>query len=145
MIHPEDFVRPFNILTPSHAAWLNSLVTTHHPEVVIIDVLREIHNADENDSTAMKIVGDHLAHIFRDCTLILVHHSRKISEDVFKPDPSSFSRGSSYLTGKVDAIWLLWNNQLTIQDRMSESQTIKLRQRPSGLWENMSITSVVDS
>jgi RecA-family ATPase len=134
-IHPEDMCLPFNILNPQHYKWLREVVHTSDIKVTIIDVFREIHNADENDSTQMKIVGDLLMSIFKDRTLVLVHHSKKISDEVVDPDPSNVSRGSSYLTGKVDSLWLLWKNALYIQGRSSEQQYLKLKQNGSGLWE----------
>lgn len=135
-IHPDDMLLPFNLLEREHYKWLRRTVDQSDCELIVVDVLREIHNADENDSTQMKIVGDMLMEIFRNRCLILVHHSKKISEDFTgSPDPAQVARGSSYLTGKVDCLWLLYHNQLYIQGRTAEPQKIKLVQSPSGLWE----------
>jgi len=134
-VHPDDMLLPINILNPQHYEWLRKVVTDCDPELVILDVFREIHSADENDSTHMKVVGDMLISIFRGRSLILVHHSKKIPDDVFEPDPAQVARGSSYLTGKVDALWLLYKNKLFIQSRTSEPLTVSLKQSsPSGLW-----------
>jgi AAA domain len=139
-VHPEDMRLPLNILNSQHNQWLRDVIRIANPEITVIDVFREIHNADENDSTEMKIVGDIIVDIFRGRSLILVHHSKKIHEDVIVPDPASVSRGSSYLTGKVDSLWLLYHNRLYIQSRTSEPQTIKLVQSPSGLWERAKLS-----
>ena len=144
-VHPEDMRVPFNISNPQDYEWLRQVIRHADPEVTIIDVLREIHNADENDSTKMKIVGDKLMSIFKDRSLILVHHSKKIGEDVIDPSPVDVSRGSSYLTGKVDAIWFLWRHQLRIQSRNSEAQFLRLRQDAVGVWLDRENTSVPSS
>ena len=136
-VHPDDMKLPINLLNPIHEGWLRTVLETADPVLTVIDVFREIHNADENDSTEMKMVGDTIVRLFKNRSLVLVHHSKKIYEDVISPDPSSVARGSSYLTGKVDALWLLYKNQLHIQSRTSEPQTIRLVHGPSGLWERV--------
>lgn len=133
-VHPDDMPIPFNILERGHSDWLRGIVNKSDCKVILIDVFREIHNADENDSTQMKIVGDILMSIFKDRTLILVHHSKKIPDEVINPDPTQVARGSSYLTGKVDALWLLHNKTLAIQSRTSEPVRLQLKQSPSGSW-----------
>ena len=88
-VHPEDMILPFNISNLQHQHWLRNLVRDSNCDVFCIDVFREIHNSDENDSTQMKIVGDILVNIFKTKTLILVHHSKKINEDyITHIDPS---------------------------------------------------------
>ena len=134
-VHPEDMLLPINLLNFQHQDWLRRVLNLSNAELTVIDVFREIHNADENDSTQMKIVGDIIVDLFKGRSLILVHHSRKIGDDVIHIDPASVARGSSYLAGKVDALWLLWQNQLHIQGRTSEPQTIRLKQSSCGLWE----------
>lgn len=133
-VHPEDMQLPLNILNPSHRLWLKEVVEHCNPALTVLDVYRELHNADENDSTQMKIVGDALTNIFKERCLVLVHHSKKIGEDNFNPDPTSSARGSSYITGKVDGIWLVWNNKLKIHSRISEPIDVAIRQGPTGLW-----------
>jgi len=125
---------PINILNPADRHWLSQAVEHCDPALVVLDVYREIHNADENDSTQMKVVGDILTSIFKERSLVLVHHSKKIGEDNFNPDPTSSARGSSYITGKVDGIWLLWNNKLKIHSRVSEPLNVSLKQGVNGLW-----------
>lgn len=133
-VHPDDLPIPINIVNPEHQKWLREVVNQCNPELTVIDVFREIHNADENDSTAMKVVGDIVTSIFRGRSLVLVHHSKKIPDDIFEPDPASVARGSSYLTGKVDALWLLFRNRLHIQNRITEPQKIELVQSSCGVW-----------
>ena len=135
-VHPEDIKIPINITNPLDRSWLKEIVQQADPALTVIDVLREIHNADENDSTEMKIVGDILMSLFQGRSLVIVHHSKKLNDDFTnRVDLSNAARGSSYLTGKVDALWLLWQNQLYIQNRTSEPTQVKLYQTPVGIWD----------
>ena len=136
-VHPEDMKLPINILNHADRHWLSEVVKHCDPTLTVIDIFREIHNADENDSTQMKVVGDILMELFKERCLVLVHHTKKLSPDDFigSPDLSSVARGSSYLTGKVDCLWLLYQSQFYIRDRIGEPQKLKLVQSPSGLWE----------
>lgn len=140
-IHPDDVKHPLNLLNYQHVAWLHNVIESANPNLTIIDVFRETHNADENDSTEMKIVGDVLVNLFKGRSLVLVHHSKKIYDTGEAIDPATVSRGSSYLTGKVDSLWLLYRNRLYIQGRTSERQEIRLVQGPSGLWEKVDFSS----
>ncbi len=133
-VHPDDLLMPINIINPEHQTWLKRAVNDSDCELIVVDIFREIHNADENDSTQMKIVGDIVTDIFKGRSLILVHHSKKIPDDTFEPDVAQVARGSSYLTGKVDALWLLFRNQLYIQSRTEEQRKIPLVQTSWGSW-----------
>lgn len=63
------------------AAWegLRALLTQHRPDIVILDPLVELHTAEENDNTALRLVIAHLRELAQEfrCALILVHHTRK--------------------------------------------------------------------
>ena len=133
--HPDDQPRPFNIMNPKHYTWMKDLVTHLNPSLVVIDVFRDIHLCDENDSTQMKIVGDAVEKMFHGRSLLLVHHAKKIPDDVYDPHPINYSRGSTYITGKVDAIWLLYRNYLKIDGRFDERRTYKLDRHSNGLWD----------
>lgn len=63
------------------AAWegLRALLTQHRPDIVILDPLVELHTAEENDNTALRLVIAYLREMAQEfrCALILVHHTRK--------------------------------------------------------------------
>jgi hypothetical protein len=61
---------------------------------VVLDVLREFHNADEDSSTEMKKVGDALTSVFAGYSLVVLHHTPKIPETVTDPNPVRYARGS---------------------------------------------------
>lgn len=133
-VHPDHQMRPVDILNETGRAWMRSLVEESGSQLVVIDVLRELHTADENDSTAMKAVGDALIEILGDRACLMLHHTTKIPPDVFDPDPVVFARGSSYLTGKVDSYWLLYKNRLRVDSRFSERRIYFGEQDKGGLW-----------
>jgi hypothetical protein len=63
------------------AAWqgLDALIGLHEPDLVILDPLVELHTAEENDNTALRLVIAHIRELAqrRRCAIILVHHTRK--------------------------------------------------------------------
>ena len=134
MVHPDDNPRSMHILTGEHQRFLQDCLTAAQPEVVIIDVLREIHNCDEQDSTQMKQVGDALMQIFHGYSLVILHHTRKFDSE--KPiEVINSSRGSSYMAGKADATWLIHQSKLHIVSRFASPSThVMERLQPSGLW-----------
>lgn len=133
MVHPDDNPRSMHILALEHQHFLRESLAVTQPDVVIIDVLREIHSCDEQDSTQMKQVGDALMQIFHGYTLVLIHHARKIDNE--KPiEVVNSSRGSSYITGKADATWLLHQNKLYIVSRFDSPSMHTLERLPCGLW-----------
>lgn len=144
MVHPDDTLHPMNLLEPLTRAWLKSALATVQPALVVVDVLREVHNADETDSTGMKVVGDHLTEIFRDVSLLLVHHTKKIPAEVADPDPTIYGRGSSYIMGKMDGYWLLYKNQLRIESRFAEVVRYKAVHEDSGVWSFPDVAAYED-
>ncbi len=69
--------------------------------VIMFDSLRSIHEADENDSTAMQGVMDLLKKMAREnITVIFTHHHRKKSM-FSKNDESESSRGSSAINAAI--------------------------------------------
>lgn len=129
-IHPDDRPWPLNILSPDGRAWLQEVLKAANPDLVIVDVLRELHSADENDSTAMKAVGDALTKTFLGRGLLLLHHTAKI-----EVDPIHSTRGSSYVAGKVDLIWVIRRNKLYIVSRLDEDRVIEGARGDAGIWE----------
>ena len=133
MPHPDDTPRAMNILTAESQQYLVGSLEAAHPDVVIIDVLREIHSSDEQDSTQMKQIGDAIMQLFHGYTLIILHHTRKFDSE--KPiEVINSSRGSSYLTGKADATWLIHNSKLYTVSRFSSPATYNMERLPCGLW-----------
>lgn len=74
------------------------------PAALILDPLRDLHTADENDSTAMSRVM-HALRALRSvlgCAVVFVHHAAKASESSKSRRPGQRMRGSSVVHGAVD-------------------------------------------
>jgi RecA-family ATPase len=134
-VHPDDQPTHVNVLTPASQDLILGAVERCNPKLVVVDVLRECHNADEQDSTAMKTIGDILMTLFRGRTLLLIHHTHKLYESNGIPNPVNAARGSSYITGKADAIWLLHNKALAISSRFHHDERRPCSQLPNGFWQ----------
>jgi RecA-family ATPase len=137
MMHPDDRPRGFNFLRPADQDLVRSVLSTCDPSLVIIDVLRKFHSANENDSTEMKALGDAIDRVFASRSVLVLHHTRKRSDgsdDGSHPNMTNLSRGSSFLTGQADATWLLGRNRLMIESRFDEPTTYVLAQDEVGAW-----------
>jgi RecA-family ATPase len=133
-VHPDDQKRPLNIMLPETRAYLKEALAEGSPDLVFIDTLRKLHNGDENDSTEMKAVMDHIEDIFGGVALVLIHHTRKIPADVADPDPSTYSRGSNFISGDMDGLWLLYHNKLKVDSRFDENLLYRLVREENGTW-----------
>ena len=140
MPHPAEMHYGMNVLQPDDRAYLVALREASNPDVVILDVLAELHSADEQNSIAMKEVVNTLLNVFKGTTLIIIHHNRKPPQS-YGPngqrppiDAVSASRGTSYLPGKADSIWMIDQGHLLIKGRLGPPKNIPLKRLPSGLW-----------
>lgn len=114
-----DAPYPFNILNPEEGyRWLKQHIAALAPVAVIVDVLREIHGENENDSTMMRNVLAHLRGAVPEAALILVSHSRKgLEGEHGAPDITDENRGSGYVVGRVDCILRLSEKRLEAKGR----------------------------
>lgn len=104
---------PFNVLDKKHFAYLRQQIAAVKPVLIIIDTLREAHDKDENDSTAMKLVVNQIVSLARSTTevgaaVILISHARKDSAmnvQGAESDLMDAGRGSSYVSGRMDTIF----------------------------------------
>ncbi len=134
MPHPDDNRRNMHILLPTHQDFIREQLLNVDPVLVIIDVIREIHSLDENSSTDMKIVGDIMMDIFHGRAIVALHHITKPKPGEPEARLINQARGSSYLAGKADALWLLTKTTLTIESRFEKGMTKVCRQTDSGTW-----------
>lgn len=125
---------PFDILQPAHMTYLKAIVQVHAPLAVIIDTLRESHSGDEDSSTTARNVIANLVAAVSPAALIVISHSRKPNPDADK-DLRADHRGSSYVTGRMDAILRLTKNRLYYMGRSIEDGDVKMQHNPdTGLW-----------
>lgn len=125
---------PFDILQPSHVSYLGAIVRIHNPVAVVIDTLRESHSGDEDSSTISRNVVANLVAATTPAALILISHSRKPHPDAEKSLVADH-RGSSYITGRMDAIMRLTPKRLFYTGRAIEEGDVKLERVESGLWQ----------
>lgn len=116
---------PFDILQPLHVEYLKLLVRMRQPVAVFVDTLREVNSGDENDSTIGRNVIANLAAATEGSALIVVSHARKPQPDTDK-DLMADHRGSSYITGRMDAIMRMAHNRLYYGGRSIEQGNMKL-------------------
>lgn len=133
LVHQDDMLLPLIITTPRGQDFVKQVIKSTDPDLVIIDVLRELHQEDENDSTGMKKVFDAMEPVFAERSVLILHHTRKISADERSaPDPIALARGSSYITGRVDGYWLLHGDaplrKLCFESRFQESTVTTAKQ-----------------
>ena len=77
MIHPADLQLPLLVTDARGKLDMRKAIEQSQCDMLVIDVLREIHQEDENDSTSMKVVFDALAPLTKDISVLLLHHTRK--------------------------------------------------------------------
>lgn len=125
---------PFDILQPEHMKYLYHVVQPHKPVAVVIDTLRESHSGDEDSSTTSRNVIANLVGAVHPAALIIISHSRKPNPEVEKSLMADH-RGSSYVTGRMDAILRLTKTRLYYAGRSIEEGDIKLQRLDNGLWQ----------
>lgn len=142
--HPEDLMKPLNLLYPQAQEWAKALVDTFNPDIVVMDSLREIHTGDENDSGDAVRISHCLQRVVGNRTLVLIHHARKLSADHEGiPDPRSFGRGSNYWSGRVSATWMLYESTWYVAPRSGERLKFPLRM-DEGVWQFPSAQAFYD-
>ena len=133
-LHPETAPVTTNILDPACYAHLQDAVDKSNPDLIIFDVLAEMHSVDEDSSSEMKPVGDAIMTLCKGRCGLILHHPRKTTWGI-EPKVIDASRGSSYLPGKVDAVWMMHDGYFYIgKSRFSMGAKLKLKRLPSGLW-----------
>lgn len=97
-----------DILSKETQAYFEELATGK--TLLILDTLRVIHTADENDSGAMSNVVGHLKRIANktQCSIIFLHHTNKNSMNNSAGNEQQASRGSSVLVDNIR-----WQGYLT--------------------------------
>ena len=124
---------PFDILQPSHLAYLRALLREINPTAVIVDTVREAHSGDEDSSTVMRNVIANLVAATHPAALIIISHARKPSQD--RPgDLMADQRGSGYVVGRMDAVMRLTKKGLEYSGRAIEQGNIRLERQENGLW-----------
>lgn len=127
-----------NIMEVGDRAVLRRYIEEIKPVLVVVDVLRKVHNLKENDSDSMKHVFDYLNAVTTGRALLVLHHTIKSSTDpkAITRRPSEAGRGSSFVGGEVDANWLLSRDgRLDIEARFAKDDLhYILSRKANGFW-----------
>jgi hypothetical protein len=123
---------PFNIRDERHREVLRESLLSIKPDVVIIDTLRECcTGADENSSTEMQEVIAHLTAATQPAALVIVHHGKKPNVEAGRSTIND-SRGSSYISGKMDSIVHFHSQGIDYTGRSVEEGELHLERIPRG-------------
>ena len=133
--NPDLIPGRINLLQESSRNWLQAVILAADPAMIVVDILRQVHNADEDSSTEMKAVFDELDILVKGRTCLLLHHAPKLHPEYGPIRTVNALRGSSYMAGHADAIWLLNDGYLHIESRFSESKRLWIQRRRSGFFE----------
>lgn len=105
-------VAPFGVPLPldqkNGQAFLNNLLETHMPDVVIIDSLQRVVSKELSDELAVKSLFHYLASARKkyNCAMLVVHHNRKQSTEAKKKAETTMDDmyGSRFISADVDFI-----------------------------------------
>ena len=120
-----------NLLSPREVRYLiESCRAIPNLGLLVLDPLRDLHNADENDSTAMAQVNRSLRGL-RDaigCSVLFVHHSAKSSDATKDRRPGQKMRGSSAIHGAVDAGLYLTDTDTDLKSRWTSKLNAEIKE-----------------
>lgn len=126
---------PFNALDPEHILLLKDWVSELQPDLVVLDTFREIHRGDENKSNDMQSVIGNLVAATTPAAMLLVHHSKKPSQDQ-GPDVRNDMRGG-YIAGRMDTVFQLTKHQARYFGRAVEDGHVKVERLENLLWREV--------
>ena len=121
----------WDISIPSHAKWLEEQMQAMKPEIIFLDTFREMYNGDENDSTTVKRVVQHIVEACSGSAIVFISHARKgqqksyyqqqnQNEEDDNEDITDGNRGSGYLAGRMDSIIKLTDTRILVKTRAGD-------------------------
>lgn len=141
MMDPQESKTTLDVMkNPSDVKYLIDIVNHVKPKLVIIDTLRKIFSGDENSSDVGASVFNTLNDIFKEQAVVYIHHTHKLSPPPgqkiqHKISPVDAVRGSSFFSGEVDAVYLLYGRYLSTDCRFDESAEYHIeRDEITKLW-----------
>lgn len=131
--------RPFNVMEPLTVAKTADAVKQLQPLCVFIDTIRKTHDMDEDKSTQMKIVYEHLQQAVPQAAMVILSHNRKGQAGI-EDDLMSGNRGSNYIAGEVDVVLSVQKKGRTkgmfiYEGRTLSEQRLELLRTEHGFWK----------
>lgn len=130
----ESIPLPFDIRLAKCREWLKRAVVEVDPVLTVLDTVRRFHQANENDSTEMSIVLEAFLWSTVPSALLMLAHQRKVGAMGDVGDSVTIVRGSSAITGAVDALIHLSKTKMTIQARSDVDEEIHVYQQDNGFF-----------
>jgi len=126
-----DIPIPFDLRTKECQKWVRDEVDRVEPAVVWIDTIRRMHRGDENDPTIMAVLFDIFQEVTAPAAMGLIAHKKKQQAGEVG---DGTARGSTALTGAVDALVNMTKKALKIQARSDVAEEIGIWQQEDGTW-----------
>jgi hypothetical protein len=82
----------------------------------------------------MKLLFEQLERLVEGRGCLLLHHVKKPDKDTTTGSLSDRLRGSSYIAGRVDTLWVLEHGELMMESRLHEPITTSGKRLGSGFW-----------
>lgn len=120
---------PFNIL--EHQGWLEDQLAAIQPDLLFVDVIREIFNGDENDSSVMKLVINSVVASAPESAVVFLSHRKKETADPKHSKPDDLmqdARGSGYVAGRMDMVLCATPEGIAYQGRAEPIGVIEAEQ-----------------
>ena len=98
--------------------------------LLVMDPLRDLHSAEENDSTAMAKVT-HALRWLRDqikCSILFVHHASKSSKETSDRRAGQKMRGSSVIHGAIDAGFYMSDTKTDLQTFWTNRVQVEIKE-----------------
>lgn len=126
-----DMPLGFDIRTSAGFKWIRAEVDRINPVAVVMDVVRKMHGADENDATEMNQAYNTFVDATKPAAMLMIAHKKKMQHGEVG---DGSVRGSTALTGSVDALVGMTKKSLKIQARSDAPDEIAIYQLDDGTW-----------
>lgn len=124
-----DLPKQFDIRIPECHQWLRSEVDKVQPIVVVVDTIRRMHRGNENESDTVANVLDAFIWATKPAALMFIAHKKKPQQG---DTGSGTARGSSAMSGAVDALVNMSKDTLYIEARSDVAEEIAIMQLDNG-------------
>lgn len=127
----EDIPTPFDLCAKPSQLWLRNEVNRVQPVLTIVDTMRRMHRADENDPTTANNIYEVIIGCTQPSAVMLLTHKKKQQHG----DMSlGTARGSTSFTGAVDCIINMTKTALNFEARSDIDEELPVYQHDDGTW-----------
>lgn len=127
----EDRPNPFDIRSTACQEYINNEVRKIKPVLTIVDTMRRMHRADENDPTTASAIFEIISNCLAPSAFLLLTHKKKQQHG---DNSLGTPRGSTAFAGAVDSILNMTKTALHIEARSDVEEEINIFQQDDGTW-----------